>query len=228
MKKIISVVLCVSLFFAMNVCATEVSDEQKEVLKTYNIMIGDENGLRLVDNITRAEFSKMVHAAKGITFNYDNAALMGMECEYKDLTKFDWQFPYIDFTVKMGWFSAEDNNCYADEEVKYEEALDIIVKMLGYDNILQYSENKDVENVKFASENSISNGLTLSTGESLTRAQAAVLISQSLDVPLVVLESFDAKDGAKYSILNGEDDKELRTLKTDLEKLQTDKEGDTI
>ena len=223
MKKLIVMVLCVTLLFSMNVCATEVSEEQREVLKTYNIMIGDEGGLRLEDNITRAEFSKMVLAAKGITFNYDNAALMGMECEYKDLTKFDWQFPYIDFAIKMGWLSAEDNNCNADKEIKTEEALDIIVKMLGYDNILQYSESEDVVNMNFAMGNGISKGLTLSTGESLTRAQAAVLISQSLDVPLVVLESFDAKDGAKYSILNGEDDKELKTLRTDLDKLQTDK-----
>ena len=223
MKKLIIMVLCVTLLFSMNVCATEVSDEQKEVLKTYNIMVGDEGGLRLEDNITRAEFSKMVLAAKGITFNYDNAALMGMECEYKDSTKYDWQFPYIDFTIKMGWLSAEDNNCNADKEIKTEEALDIIVKALGYENVLKYDENKIVNNIMFATNSGISKGLTLSTGESLTRAQAAVLISQSLDVPLVVLEGFDAKDGAKYSILNGEDDKELRTLKTDLEKLQTDK-----
>ena len=218
MKKIISVVLCVSLFFAMNVCATEVSEEKIEILKTYNIMVGDENGLRLDDNITRAEFSKMVLAAKGITFNLDNTELTSMECEYNDISKYDWQFPYIDFTVKMGWFSVEENNCNADEAVKHEEALDIIVKMLGYDNILQYSERKDIDNMIFALNNGISKGLTLSTGESLTRAQAAVLISQSLDVPLVVLESFDAKDGAKYSILNGENDKDLKTLRTDLDK----------
>lgn len=223
MKKIISVVLCVSLFLAMNVCATEVSERQKELLKTYNIMVGDEGGLRLYYNITRAEFSKMVLVAKGITFNYDNTALMGMECEYKDLTKYDWQFPYIDFAIKMGWLSAEDNNCNADKEVKYEEAIDMIVKALGYDNILQYSERKDVVNMIFATNSGISKGLTLSTGESLTRAQAAVLISQALDVPLVVLESFDAQTGPKYSILNGEDDKELKTLRTDLDKLQTDK-----
>lgn len=90
MKKLIVMVLCVTLVLSMNVCANEVSDEQKEVLKTYNIMVGDEGGLRLDDNITRAEFSKMIIAAKGITFNYDNTALMGMECEYKDLTKYDW------------------------------------------------------------------------------------------------------------------------------------------
>ena len=222
MKRLIVMVLCVTLVLSMNVCATEVSEEQKEVLKTYNIMVGDEGGLRLDDNITRAEFSKMIIAAKGISLNYDNTVLMGMECEYKDLTKYDWQFPYIDFTIKMGWLSAEDNNCNADKEIKNEEALDVIVKVLGYDNVLKYDENKVVNNMIFAANSGISKGLTLSTGESLTRAQAAVLISQSLDVPLVVLEGFDAKDGAKYSILNGEDDKELRTLRTELDKTITD------
>ncbi len=222
MKRLIFMVLCVTLVLSMNVCANEVSDEQKEVLKTYNIMVGDEGGLRLDDNITRAEFSKMIIAAKGISLNYDNTVLMGMECEYKDLTKYDWQFPYIDFTIKMGWLSAEDNNCNAGKEIKNEEALDVIVKVLGYDNVLKYDENKVVNNMIFALGNGISKGLTLSTGERLTRAQAAVLISQSLDVPLVVLEGFDAKDGAKYSILNGEDDKELRTLRTELDKTITD------
>lgn len=223
MKKVIITALCLVLVLTMNVCATEVSEGQKELLKTYNIMVGDEGGLRLDDNITRAEFSKMILSAKGVTFNLDNTALMGMECDYKDLTKYDWQFPYIDFAIKMGWLSAENDNCYADEKVKHEEALAMIVKVLGYENVLKYDENKEVNNMIFVTNSGISKGLTLSTGETLTRAQAAVLISQSLDVPLVVLESFDAKDGAKYSILNGKDGKEFRTLKTDLDKLQTDK-----
>ena len=224
MKKLIVMALCITLLFSMNVCATEVGEEQKEILKIYNIMIGDEGGLRLEDNITRAEFSKMILSAKGITFNLDNTELMGMECEYKDLTKYDWQFPYIDFVIKMGWLSAENENCYADKEVRHEEALDIIIKALGYDNVLKYDENKVVNNMIFAANSGISKGLTLSTGESLTRAQAAVLISQALDVPIVVLEGFDAKDGAKYSILNGEDDKELRTLRTQLDKMITGSE----
>ena len=68
MKKLLCliVVLANIMYITVSANAITLTETAKTDLHNYGIMIGDENGdLRLADNITRAEFCKMICAALG-------------------------------------------------------------------------------------------------------------------------------------------------------------------
>ena len=116
-----------------------------------------------------------------------------------------------------------DGKVRPDDYVTYDEVIVMLVRTLGYepyvDTFFPYPASYMIK----ATEIGITRNVTCVAAEYAKRRDVAIMLKNTIDIPLVVTSGFDAKDGAKYSILNGEDDKELKTLRIELEKLHIDK-----
>ena len=70
-----------------------------------------------------------------------------------------------------------------------------------------------------ATEIGITRNVTCVAAEYAKRRDVAIMLKNTIDIPLVVTAGFDAETGAKYEILDGTDGKEKRTLRTDSDKI---------
>lgn len=196
MKKILSILLSLSIICSL--CSTLVfaSDtEDYTVLKTLNIMVGDENGnMRLDDKITRSEFTKL--AATMSSFR-KSIPLTQKASPFSDVPYKHWAAPYIKAAVDNGLVSGyPDSTFKPDNNVKYEEALTILLKLLGYTDS-DFGDSYPYGQYALANSIEITNGVNAELFKELTRRQVADLLINTLNTKLknntqTLLINFDA------------------------------------
>ena len=133
--------ICLILITAAALCAAafpcrahETSADTNEVLKLLNeleIMRGDPDGnLRLGDTVTRAEFTKMAVASSDL--RHSAASSLSVSPFY-DTPYTHWAAPYVRVGVSGGFVSGyPDASFRPDNSVAYEEAVTIMLRVLGY------------------------------------------------------------------------------------------------
>ena len=101
------------------------------LLSELNIMVGDDDGnLRLDDNVSRAEFAKIAVASSKLQ-RYSSNRFKSIT--FKDVTYTHWSAPYIKAAVSAGIAEGYvDSTFRPDNTVSYEEALTMVLKVLGY------------------------------------------------------------------------------------------------
>jgi hypothetical protein len=135
MKKTISVFLALSLVLTLIVpSAFAASTDQETVQQTIQVLgiiTGDENGnLNLSGNVTRAQFAKMMIAASVYRDSISSTASLS---PFKDVKSTHWAASYIQAAVNAGWLTGYSDGTYRpDNNVKLEEAVSAVLKMLGY------------------------------------------------------------------------------------------------
>lgn len=137
----------------------------------YWFLEGYEDGqLHLDQNLTRAEFAKMVAEA----FDLQNAA----EKTFTDLDSSHWSYPYVMRVVQAGAIDGySDGSFRPDDLVTFEEAAKIA------SGLLLNSWNVQLEKgVATAIEYGITDGIQAMIGEDITRGEAAQMISNALQV----------------------------------------------
>lgn len=135
MKKFLSIVIAVMMMcvlpFTSSVQAAEAGADTLMVLKELGIMEGDSYGnLNLENNVTRAEFTKMaVKASK-----YRNSVALNLNISpYKDVTFKMWYAPYVKTASENALVKGySDGSFKPDNTVLYEEAVTILLRLLGY------------------------------------------------------------------------------------------------
>ncbi|MBO5453215.1 MAG: hypothetical protein J6A69_04535 [Clostridia bacterium] len=217
MKKLFTLLLAIILL--SGTCYAEEGNADLQMLEEYNIFTGDENGYRLEDNITKGEFVKMLAVASmyvditqqnGFSTNGDSD-----EKAYNDLTEQDWEYPYFMFMDVLGMGVTQDNTTNAKSYLTYTECFKYAVKALGY----EVSDNS-IQNTMRATELGITRDLAVQINDNCTRENAVKIISNTLSIPVCALKSYDVESGRKeYTVLDGKEGREYRTLKTNLEKL---------
>jgi len=221
MKKFLSFILVLMLF--SNVCYAYDTNTEVEILEKYNIFTGDENGYRLEDNITKGEFVKMLAVAslyvdltKQADFSVDSEGNKTSNLKvYDDLKETDWEYPYFLFLDTLGFDVITGNLSNAKDSVTYLECYRYIVKALGY----EISDDM-IQNAIKATELGVTKGLAVEIHTPCTRENAVKMISNALNIPLCALKSYNAENGEKeYTVLDGKDGRELRTLKTNLDRI---------
>lgn len=94
-----------------------------ETLYRNGIVAGD-SGLRLEENITRAEFAALLCRAKALPLgNYAN--------EFSDVTAEDWHAPYIQTAWEQGWIQGNDGQFRPDDFITREEMCKLLVEANG-------------------------------------------------------------------------------------------------
>ncbi len=133
MKKIIiiTVVLLISIFNISTYAASDTEIEQ--IVRAVGIMNGDEEGnLNLSSNLTRAEFTKMLICASQYK---DSISEQTMYSPFSDVSYDNWCASYVSLAVEKSWINGYiDGTFKPNNNIKLEEAVNIVLKVLGYTN----------------------------------------------------------------------------------------------
>ncbi len=103
------------------------------LVKTLQIMIGDENGdMELDKNVSRAEFAKIAVVMSQFR---KTVATSGTTSVFWDCTFKHWASPYVRVAVTNGIITGYPDGTFRPENtVALEEAVTIMLKLLGYTN----------------------------------------------------------------------------------------------
>lgn len=182
MKKVLSLILVFCFIFSL--CSFTVSAEIEDyskysVLKTLEIMVGDANGeMRWNDTVTRAEFTKV---ATMISSYRKSIALNQKTSPFSDVPYKHWAVGYIRAGVDNDIINGYPDSTFRPEnEVLYEEALTILLKILGYTDA-DCGGSYPSGQYSLANNIDLTDGIDAKLGEKLTRRQVADLLLNALD-----------------------------------------------
>lgn len=136
MKRILSMVLVITTLFSCMVgisasASTTGEDTVIQAVGLLGIMNGDNSGdLKLGSQVTRAEFTKMVIAASSLR---ELTSATSASAPFPDVRSNHWAAGYVSAAVANGWVNGYlDGRFRPDNPVKMEEAVNIVLKLLGF------------------------------------------------------------------------------------------------
>lgn len=213
MKKILSVILVILQLLTVTAFAegSQITDAQKEDLYNLGIMTGDENGdLRLKDNITRAEAAKMICAAGNISLSSSDI----QENIFADIPVSHWAYKYIHAARENGIVNGDDKGIFNPESsITNEEIVKMLVCLLGYGEAAEQQGGYPAGYTAIASKIGITDSLKLQTKTPAIRNDAAVMIANSLDIPIAAEKTEGEDDDIAYVILNGKNGIPFATIR---------------
>lgn len=162
-----------------------------DLLTALGIVNGDDNGLFNPDNqVTRAEFTKMAVGALGEIA----AAEAQTTSQFKDAanTQVHWAAGYVAQGVADGFINGYDDERFGpDDQVTYAQACKMLVAAIGYTSYAEAAGGWPSGYVSQASSLGITKGVSANNDTNLTRSQCAILIANSMDVPLCVIDKWE-------------------------------------
>lgn len=182
MKRIFSVIISAAVMLSVPITLpVYAADEESGIIslmKELEIMQGDDNGDMELDRaVSRAEFAKIAVAAA----NAKNAVTFGLKISpYPDVTYDTWFAPYVKAAVEKRYIKGyEDFNFHPYDTVTYEEAVTIMLRVLGYSDSTiqgaypygQLSRAKDLDML---------NGVEGEIGEEMSRRKVMYLVCNAL------------------------------------------------
>lgn len=207
--------ICLLLIFTMclSVSASELSNEQLETLSDYNIFQGDENGnLHLDELITRAEFCKVICSALGFNDMIPSDSMN----QFKDVNDQHWACNYIECAYTLNLISGTENGYFMpDDTISNIDVIKTIISALGYEPKAARVGGYPNGYVTIAKELNLISSNALNLDQSAIRKDVALLLSIALDIPVMKQTGFG--DTIEYSVMNGEADNQLITLKSNLD-----------
>ncbi len=192
------------------------NDDPVSDLTALGIVKGDPNGnMRLGDAVTRAEMSAIICRLRGMTETPETA-----DTVFDDVKSEHWASGYINEVCNIGVINGYDDGTFRpDNDVTYQEAVKMLVSLLGYapkaDMFGGYPEGY----LEAARQHGLTSGVEFSPEAPCTRGDVFILAENALDIPLMM-----QKDGADLGVyvicdgtLNekGEIEVPLRTLRTE-------------
>ena len=214
MKRILSMVLCAVLILSLNVYANDSAVTEKsnaEELSGYGIMKGDPDGdFRLDDELTRAEATVLLVRL----YRLDSSEIAQMHT-FSDMVG-HWALNDVMTAKRFGIADGTSETTFSpDEKITAQEFLKMLVCLLGYKEVSEKKAPGYIGYIMQASQMGMTNSVPLITDKPLTRGQAAKLISNSLDIPIMVQTSFGKNN--EYVIMNGKNGTEIETVRMELE-----------
>lgn len=168
-------------------------------LKEYGIMVGDADGeFHPYRSLTRAELAKIAV----MMYNPDFMADADLSAQsFSDVGPDHWAYPYIEYAQQSGIIDGYDDGTFRPEaEVTIEEALKMVVSLLGYAPMAEDTGGYPDGYLNVAEKLELSSGISVKQTEPIVRAEMADVAGQALYVPLMV--PAEAEDGA-YVICDG-------------------------
>ena len=159
--------------------AVRADGDMMTLLSELNIMVGDGNGdYRLDAYVSRAEMAKIAVASSSAK----NTVAVGLPFSpFSDVKGSFWGAPYIQAAVAAGIVDGYiDGTFKPDGTVKYEEAINMMLKVLGYTND-DFGASYPYGQVGMAANLEMTDGMDGAIGQELTRRQVARLVCNTLD-----------------------------------------------
>ena len=186
---LLAVIICLGCM-TIPAAAAEASEETiLEILSILEVMNGDENGeLHLTRNVTRAEFVKLVISASP----YKDAGTGTTQYSpFSDVRSDHWASGYIKVAVDAGLIAGYlDGTFKPDSTVKLEEAVTVVLKLLGYTDE-DFTGGYPSGQLSLYKSLKLDDNISSSAGSYMRRVQCAHLIYNTMLAP--------TKAGAMYA-----------------------------
>ncbi len=227
LKKLVSVIvtlaMLVSSFAVIGVSASyaDVDDTNSyykaiEVLSGLGVVKGDDEGnFNPTSDIKRSEMVALICRAKG----EEAIAQAAGGASFADVSADHWAAGYIAWGVASDIIKGVgDNKFDPDASVKFQDAVVMVLRALGYERIAQRAENGGYPTgyLKVAGQKGVlANASTFDGGKAATREIVAQVIYNALTTPLVDVSYYAPKpEDDEYVVFDGRNNTELRTLLT--------------
>lgn len=186
-------------------------------LNELNIISGDPDGMfNPNNNVTRAEMAKIICLADGLS----PAKTSQTNTTFADVPQSYWAAGYIAAANNLGFINGNSDGTFLPaNNVTYEQALKMIMSLLGYAPVAEELGGYPPGYLKLANDLKITNEVSGDLEQPMTRGEIALLINNALDTPLMLRTSPDSASSSDQ-IQNGSSGTSLRTLIT--EKLAKD------
>lgn len=229
LKKLVSVIVTVAMLIsslaALSVGAAtgQYGDVQEsnsyykaiKVLSGLGVVQGDDEGnFNPTSNIKRSEMVAMVCRAMG----QEDVAKASGGSSFDDVAADHWAAGYIAWGVAGDIINGVgDNKFDPDANVKFQDAVVMVLRALGYERIAQRSENGGYPTgyLKVASQRGVLASTNFDGATAATREVVAQVIYNALTTPLVDVSYYapNPKDD-EYVVYDGKNGTDLRTLLT--------------
>ena len=182
-------------------------------MKGYGILKGDPDGnMRLDDNITRSEAIALLIRANAEMNEIAQREIL--DIKFEDIEG-HWAIQEINFAHQNGLIDGTSETTFEPEKnVTNTEFIKMIVTLLGYKPMAErmgYPQGYVIT----ANQKGITEGLDLNLNDNALRGDIVKMISNSLDVPMMVQSGFGAYE--EYKVMDGKNGVNLVTLRTILE-----------
>lgn len=211
MKKVLSFILVLSMVlgsfgmaFAAPAAGSDIAGHQNEKailrLNKLGIVKGDDRGFAPDANITRAEFAVLVVRALGLE---GSANVAKGETQFTDVTMtngYDWATGAINVATRLGYIQGYGNGKFGPgDNIKYEDAITLLVRILGYEPAAQEKGGYPVGYLVVAEQDiDMTDHVKGTTGEAATRGAVFQLLDNSLTKPLMIQTGYG--DEKKYVV----------------------------
>lgn len=201
MKKIISITLITLLIissltaFAYDDIGNSPYKEEIYYLSRYAIMKREQTSFRPNDGLTRAEAAKYLLRASNVNnesaSNYNEQI---SQIKYSDISNEHWGYHYIyAATVREMMNGYSDKTVRPDENVTAIELITMAVRAVGYEEKAKEAGGYPDGYIKIAEEIGITKKLNLAYDQIITREQTAMIIYNTIRVPLNLVVGFEMK-----------------------------------
>ncbi len=225
MKRVLAFILVLSMVLGSvgMVFADSASDiaghkNEKAILRLNNLGIveGDDRGFAPDDNITRAEFAVLVVRALGLE---GSANVSKGDTAFTDVTVaagYEWASGAINVATKLGYIQGYGGGLFGPaDNIRYEDAITLIVRVLGYEPVVQTKGGYPVGYLVVAEQDlDITDHVDGVVGVPITRGAIFQLLDNALTKPLMIQVGYG--DDAKF-VVSGQKgtDTEKQTILTD-------------
>ena len=177
-------------------------------LQKYGIIEGDPNGdFRPYTTITRAEMAKVLCKVLGLP-KMDNG-----KSAFSDMTSAHWAYGYIEAAYASGLIDGNEDGTFApDNDVKFSEAVKMIVTALGYKPMAEQRGGFPHGYAQIASQNGITKDIDHALDVSCKRNIVFKMLHNALDVPRMIQTGFGSN--AEYAIADGKNNTPYQTLRS--------------
>lgn len=181
-------------------------------LSYLNIIGGYSDGTFKPDNqITRAEMAKIVCNADGLV---GSPAITQTQTLFSDVLSTHWASGYVAMANSLLIINGNGDGTFSpDDSVTYEQAVKMIVSMLGYSPMAEMSGDYPNGYLAVAANIRLNNGVVGVSGQPVTRGTVALLVNNALDTPLMIQVGYGEQN--TYQIQDGSAGTSLHTLITD-------------
>lgn len=222
MKKILALVLALTLAlgtFSFAAAAPEDvvgTDYEDAVVRlgALDIIAGFPDGSYKPDEpVTRAQFAKIIVSALGVG---EAANYAGGTTKFADVPADHWAAGYINVAVDVGVINGYPDGTFAPEnQVSFAEAIKMIVAALGYTPKAEAMGGYPGGYLAVAAEKEITKGMSVVGGLAANRGDIALMVDNSLDVPLMVQKTY-----GEYPEYEEDDTKSLLVTKLGVDEVK--------
>ncbi len=174
-------------------------EEPVSRLELLNVLKGYPDGsFKPEGSITRAEFAAVAVRARGLAGVAE--AAKGLPSGFVDVPATHWAAGYVGTAGSMGIVNGIGNGMFAPNGlVKYEEAVTMLVRALGYEFEAQAKGGYPYGYLIVAEDIGLLDGARGTQGVFATRGLVAMLTDNALEIPMMI------QDGTGKWIVSGED-----------------------